>query len=105
MKLKQCVLVLIIVLVSMPLCAGDIYTYIDEYGNTIISDTPPPRNPKIKMQHREPSDVVTDEDRQALERDRILKKKAWEEEKARKEEEHVRKTEVDEKGETEAGKK
>lgn len=83
----------VIVLASIPSWAGEIFTYIDEQGSTVISDTPPPRNPKIVIKHREPSDAFTDEDRQALEKERALKRKAWDEEKTKRENERPGKEE------------
>lgn len=86
MKRRNFVFVFVIVLASMPSWAGEIFTYVDDQGSTVISDTPPPRNPKIVIKHREPSDAFTDEDRQALEKERTTRRKAWEEEKAKREE-------------------
>jgi len=87
MKRRYFVFVFVIVLASVPSWAGEIFTYIDEQGNTVISDTPPPRNPKIVIKHREPSDAFTDEDRQALEKERASRRKSWEEEKTKRERE------------------
>jgi hypothetical protein len=88
MKRRNFVFVFVIVLASMPSWAGEIFTYVDDQGSTVISDTPPPRNPKIVIKHREPSDAFTDEDRQALEKERTTRRKAWEEE--RRKEKNVR---------------
>jgi len=95
----------VMVFVSMPLWAGEIFTYIDEQGNTVISDTPPPRNPKIVIKHREPSDAFTDEDRQALEKERTSRRKAWEEEKMKREGERPGKGEEEGMLKKEEGKK
>ncbi len=86
MKRRNFVFVFVIVLASIPSWAGEIFTYVDEQGSTVISDAPPPQNPKIIIKHREPCDVYTDEDRQALEKERTTRRKAWEEEKAKREE-------------------
>jgi len=105
MKLHIFVIAIIIALISMPSSAGEVYTYTDEQGNTIISNTPPPRSPKIKIRHIEPSEEMTDEDRQAMEKYRSSRQKAWENEKARREEERIRRVETNEKEKIEAGRK
>jgi hypothetical protein len=105
LKLPILIFATIIALISIPSSAGEVYTYTDEHGDTIISNTPPPRSPKIKIRHIEPSEEMTDEDRQAMEKDRTSRQKAWEDEKARREEERIRRVETNEKEKTEAGKK
>ncbi|PKN33773.1 MAG: hypothetical protein CVU61_11690 [Deltaproteobacteria bacterium HGW-Deltaproteobacteria-19] len=105
MKPNIFVFAMIMILFSMPLSAGEIYTYTDEHGNTILSDTPPPRSSRIKIKHTEPNEQLTSEDRQALEKERSSRQKAWEDEKARRDKEPAGIVEADEKARTETKKK
>lgn len=55
-------------LTAAPVCGGEIYTYQDKSGNTVISNTPVPEHSKGKVKILDTYKKITTEERESLEK-------------------------------------